>query len=132
MIRPYLPRATVGGMPSSRRPGRPPSPVVAARRALAAELVRQDPRITPAKLAAVLRVSPALAQVTLADLRRVGLAPAPVAVDAAGRRLSRPLVGRPPSWRIPAAVVARLRAVAGVQDVGAAIAIVLDRLERGP
>lgn len=126
MIRPYLPRATVARMP--RRPGRPPSAEVAARRSLAAELVLQRPQITPAELARELEISPSLAQLTLADLRRIGLAPPPVAVAADGRRLTRPL-GETPRWAIPADVVARLRAAAGVEAVGEAITIVLDRLE---
>ncbi len=134
MIRPYLPRATVPRMPSARRPGRPPSTAVAARRALAAEIVRRQPTIQPAALAVDLGISPSLAQLDLAHLRRAGIGQPPVAVAADGRRLTRPITGESPRWRIPTAVVDRLRAVAGVEDVGDAIGVVLDRLdrERGP
>lgn len=139
MIRPYLPRATVPRMTPARRParrpGRPPSPAVAARRSLAAEIVRRQPTIRPAALAVELGVSPSLAQLDLAHLRRAGIGQPPMAVAADGRRLTRPITGESPRWRIPTAVVDRLRAVAGVEDVGDAIGVVLDRLEqrkRGP
>ncbi len=118
----------------ARSPGRPPSPAVAARRSLAAEIVRRQPTIQPAALAVDLGISPSLAQLDLAHLRRAGIGQPPVAVAADGRRLTRPITGESPRWRIPTAVVDRLRAAAGVEDVGEAIGVVLDRLdrERGP
>ena len=132
MIRPYLPRATVPRMPSARRPGRPPSTAVAARRALAAEIVRRQPTIQPAALAVELGVSPSLAQLDLAHLRRAGIGQPPMAVAADGRRLTRPITGESPRWRIQHATLARLAQITGRpvgEDVDGQIGIVLDMIE---
>ena len=131
MIRSYLPRATVPRMTPARRPGRPPSPAVAARRSLAAEIVRQRPAIQPAELAQELGVSPSLAQLDLAHLRRAGIGQPPIAVAADGRRLTRPIVGTAPRYRIRPEILARLAEVTGRpvgEDVDGQILAVLDRL----
>ena len=119
-------------MPSARRPGRPPSTAVAARRALAAEIVRRQPTIQPAALAVELGVSPSLAQMDLAHLRRAGIGQPPVAVAADGRRLARPITGEAPRYRIRPETLARLAEVTGRpvgEGVDGQIGIVLDMIE---
>ena len=129
MIRPYLPRATLRPVSDRPRRGRPPSPIVAAQRSQVAALRLASPGLTRAEIAAELGLTPGQVQRAIAELDAAGLEVTPVAVAADGRRLARPITGEAPRWRIPADVVARLRSVAGVEDVGEAIGVVLDRLE---
>lgn len=115
--------------PTKRGRGRPPSPEVAALRSRVAALVQSDPNVTPARIAAELEIPSYRAQQLLTELRRIGLAPAPVAVAADGRKLAREIRGRRPRPEIAQDVLDRLRAAAGGEpDVEKALVKLLDEL----
>ena len=142
MIRHYLPQPLTsrGTVRRVTRRGRLPAETSAARLSLAREIVQRHPTITGAELAAelsaALGVTPPIVTSEggriLNELRALGDAPPPAGVAADGRRLSRPITGEAPRYRIQHATLDRLAQITGRpvgEDVDGQIGIVLDMIE---